>query len=88
MTQLKIVKDLCFFHHIRHHEGFIFAFIASLDTADGEPRMVYEITCDEQPLRALTEIPAPVMADYGIFISYVEEWVNGGELHGSLRHDD
>ena len=50
--------------------------------------MVYEITCDEQPLRALTEIPAPVMADYGIFISYVEEWVNGGELHGSLRHDD
>lgn len=71
-----------------NHEGYIFAFIASLDTSGAEPQMVYNITCDSQPLQALTEIPPPVLADYGIFVSYVEEWVKGGELHESLRHDD
>lgn len=87
-TQLKTVKDACFFHHIVHHDGFIFTCIASLDTQKGVPEMVYNITCDTEPLYALTEIPAPVLADYGIFISYVEAWTNGGELHESLRHDD
>ena len=87
-TQLKSIKDICFLHHIRELGGYIFTFIASLDTTTEVPEMVYNITCDNEPLHALSEIPPAVIADYGIFISYVEAWTNGGELHESLRHDD
>lgn len=88
MTQLKTVKDSCFFDHITTHAGYVYAFIASLDTTEPEPKMVYNITCDGEALQALAEIPAPVLAEYGVFVSYVEAWANGGELHESLKHDD
>ena len=86
--QLKAIQNDCLIHHIFTHGGYIFTFYASLDISNEAPGMVFNITCDNEPLHALTEIPSPVIAEYGIFISYVQEWKNGGELHESLRHDD
>jgi hypothetical protein len=66
----------------------IFTFVASLDTSNNSVRLTYDVTLNNEPVRLLAELPPTVLADYGIFISRVQHWENGGEMHESLRHDD
>ena len=87
LSQLKTVKDSVCFHEIQQNGDYIFAFIATLDTSE-EICMAYNVTCDNTPIYALSELPPPMLAAYGLFVARVEEWQNGGELHESLRHDD
>lgn len=87
-SQLKTVKDLACQHQIHPHDEHVFTFIATLDTNGESPVMVYNVTCDNTPIYALSELPPTVLAAYGIFVGHVEGWKYGGELHESLRHDD
>jgi len=50
--------------------------------------MAYNVTCDNTPIYALSELPPAIIAAYGLFVGHVEGWKYGGELHESLRHDD
>lgn len=74
-------------HAIQPYEEHVFTFIATLDTS-AEIKMAYNVTCDNTPLYALSELPAPILAAYGLFVAHVEDWKNGDDLHESLRNDD
>ena len=71
------------------HDQQIFMFVASLSVPNPEDMdLVYEVTCNKEPVRMLAELPMPVLSAYGTFYARVEDWKNGQELHESLRHDD
>lgn len=83
-----MVKDSVLTYHTVEHDEQFFAFVASLDTSDNSPRLIYDVTVNNEPVRMLADLPPPVIVDYGLFISRVQHWENGGEMHESLRHDD
>ena len=87
LSRLQTVKDSVCLHEIQPHNDHVFTFIATLDTK-GEPTMAYNVTCDNTPIYALSELPPAIIAAYGLFVGHVEGWKYGGELHESLRHDD
>lgn len=89
LSQLQKLKDSVVQYQIERHDDSVYAFVASLDTTNLEnPHMTFDVTCNTEPVRFMTELPSVILAAYGIFISRVQEWENGGELHELLRHDD
>lgn len=83
--QLTNLQDTALQHFIMELNGRIYTFYATLHARNEDVDFDYTITCDNSQIHALKEIPNPVMAAYGTFIAYVEEWKAGGELHESLR---
>lgn len=79
------VQDEAVIYFVQHLDGHVYTFIASLSAQKGVVGIEYEITKDNLAVQALKELPTEIMASYGIFLSNVEEWKNGGELHESLR---
>jgi hypothetical protein len=88
LSQLQTVKDSIVTYQTLGYDEQIFTFVASLDTSNNSVRLIYDVTLNNEPVRLLAELPPTVLADYGIFISRVQHWENGGEMHESLRHDD
>lgn len=83
-----MLKDSVIRFHTVEDDGAFYAFVASLDTSGDVPRITYDVTLNNEPVRMLSELPPAVHAEYGLFISRVQQWENGGKLHESLRHDD
>lgn len=85
---MQLVKDSVLIYHTVELNEQYYAFVASLDTSENIPRLIYDVTVNNEPVRMLNELPLSVIVDYGLFISRVQHWENGGEMHESLRHDD
>lgn len=85
--QIQELQDEALTHKIITSGDDTYAFIASLGVGR-DVQMEYEITRNAEPVYGLKELPVDILASYGLFITCVQEWVNGGELHESLRQDD
>lgn len=89
LQQLKALKDEVLVYQTVPHDPSIFTFVASLRTTDSDGiSIVYEVTVNEEKIRLIDDLPVEVLAAYGMFVKYVEDWKNGGVLHELLRHDD
>lgn len=85
--QIQDLQDEALTHKIITSGDDTYAFIASLGVGR-TVQMEYAITRNAEPVYGIAELPVDILASYGLFVACVQEWVNGGELHESLRQDD
>lgn len=79
LKKLSALKDdVCFSRQIITEDGDVFAFWATLDTRDNLPFMAYDVMLNDEPVKALVELPTDAIIAYGTFVSEIVAWQEGG----------